>query len=65
MFTHRDALGWAPKKEQMNKQGNWWLHALVHYDHLGEVLLMHRVTGEVSIIRNTPKASCACSSLCS
>eukprot|EP00775_Hariotina_reticulata_P006257 gene6257-6495_t len=36
MFTHRDALGWAPRKEQMNKQGNWWLHALVHYDHLGE-----------------------------
>jgi hypothetical protein len=39
----------------MNKQGNWWLHALVHYDHQGEVLLMHRVTGEISLARGTPK----------
>jgi hypothetical protein len=39
----------------MNKQGNWWLHALGHYDHLGELLLMHRVTGEVSLSRPTPK----------
>ena len=39
----------------MNKQGNWWLHALVHYDFNGEVLLAHRVTGEVSIDKATPK----------
>lgn len=55
IFTHRDALGWQPGKDQMNKQGNWWLHALGHYDHLGELLLMHRVTGEISMSRATPK----------
>jgi hypothetical protein len=57
IFTHRDALGWQPGKEQMNKQGNWWLHALVHYDNHGEVLLMHRVTGEISVQRGTPTVS--------
>jgi hypothetical protein len=41
----------------MNKQGNWWLHALVQYDHHGEVLLMHRVTGEISIKQGTPTVS--------
>lgn len=57
IFTHRDALGWQPGKDQMNKQGNWWLQALVQYDHQGEVLHMHRVTGEISINRATPKVS--------
>jgi hypothetical protein len=51
----------------MNKQGNWWLHALVHYDPWGEVLHMHRVTGEISIHRATPKVSrasiCTCAGL--
>jgi hypothetical protein len=41
----------------MNKQGNWWLHALVQYDYNGEVLHMHRVTGEISIERGTPAVS--------
>lgn len=30
-LARRDALGWSPDAKQMNKQGNWWLHALVHY----------------------------------
>eukprot|EP00878_Enallax_costatus_P040548 GHUV01046855.1.p3 GENE.GHUV01046855.1~~GHUV01046855.1.p3 ORF type:complete len:120 (-),score=34.15 GHUV01046855.1:107-466(-) len=49
VFTGGAALGWAPGLDQMNKQGNWWLQGLVHYDYLGEVLLIHRVTGEVSV----------------
>lgn len=57
VFTHRDALGWQPGVAQMNKQGNWWLHALVQYDYNGEVLHMHRVTGEISIERGTPAVS--------
>lgn len=42
-------MGWKPGSDQMNKQGNWWLQGLVHYDHLGEALLIHRVTGEVTV----------------
>jgi hypothetical protein len=57
LFTHRDALGWQPGKEQMNKQGNWWLHALVHYGEDKEVLLFHRVTGEVRLGGGAPKVS--------
>ncbi|GBF90799.1 hypothetical protein Rsub_03100 [Raphidocelis subcapitata] len=38
----------------MKKQGNWWLHALVHYDPSGEALLFHRVTGEVRFGHKAP-----------
>jgi len=41
----------------MNRQGNWWLHALVQYDHLGEALLAHRVTGEITLDAPTPKVT--------
>jgi len=57
IFTHRDALGWKPGRKQMNRQGNWWLHALVQYDHLGEALLAHRVTGEITLDAPTPKVT--------
>ncbi len=58
VFTHRDTLGWQPREGQMKKQGNWWLMGLVHYDHQGEVLLIHRVTGEVNVFSgHAPKVS--------
>eukprot|EP00882_Tetradesmus_deserticola_P030000 GHRQ01033651.1.p3 GENE.GHRQ01033651.1~~GHRQ01033651.1.p3 ORF type:complete len:218 (+),score=91.79 GHRQ01033651.1:1480-2133(+) len=49
VFTNLAHLGWNPRAGQMKKQGNWWLQGLVHYDHQGEVLLLHRVTGEVHV----------------
>jgi hypothetical protein len=49
VFTNLAHLGWNPREGQMNKQGNWWLQGLVHYDYQGEVLLLHRVTGEVHV----------------
>jgi hypothetical protein len=40
----------------MNRQGNWWLHALVHYDPVTLApLLFHRVTGEVQYGLAAPK----------
>lgn len=59
IFTHLDNLGWQPPRKQMNKQGNWWLHALVHHDPFGEVLHMHRVTGEIKLGAPTPKVCSA------
>jgi hypothetical protein len=49
VFTNLAHLGWNPRDGQMKKQGNWWLQGLVHYDYQGEVLLLHRVTGEVHV----------------
>jgi hypothetical protein len=49
VFTHVRNLGWQPREEQTQKQGGWWLQGLVHYDTSGEVLLIHRVTGEVHV----------------
>ena len=47
----------------MNRQGNWWLHALVHYDPATSApLLFHRVTGEVQYGLAAPKV---CASLVS
>ncbi len=42
----------------MLKQGNWWLQALVHYSEDGEVLLGHRVTGEIRLNERTPQVRC-------
>lgn len=41
-------------------QGNWWLQALVQYGPDGEVLLFHRVTGEIALNRGTPNVSARC-----
>ncbi|KAI8472516.1 MAG: mannosyltransferase putative-domain-containing protein [Monoraphidium minutum] len=54
VFTNLANLGWSPRREQMNKQGNWWLQAFAHYDPAGDVLLFHRVTGELSLGKGTP-----------
>jgi hypothetical protein len=55
ILTHRDALGWLkPPQAQLNKSGNWWLQALVHYADDDEVLLYHRVNGELFQGKGTP-----------
>lgn len=59
VFTGGAALGWSPRRTQMNKQGDWWLQGLAHYDHQGELLLIHRVTGEVSVkLGRAPTVRC-------
>jgi hypothetical protein len=60
VFAHESKLSWSPKREQMNKQGGWWLHALAHFDSEGRLLLLHRVTGEVSLERGTPVVRWLC-----
>jgi hypothetical protein len=35
-------------------QGNWWLNAFAHYGPDKELLLFHRVTGELGLGRGTP-----------
>ena len=50
-------MGWQASRAQMNKQGGWWLNALVHYDPDGAVLLSHRVTGEVRLYSEPPFVS--------
>jgi hypothetical protein len=65
VFTNLAHLGWNPREGQMKKQGNWWLQGLVHYDYQGEVLLLHRVTGEVHVpAGHAPRVSPADIKLC-
>ncbi|KAG2500725.1 hypothetical protein HYH03_001489 [Edaphochlamys debaryana] len=54
VWTQDSRLGWNPEVGQMQRQGHWWMHALVHYSPSGRALWSHRVTGEMYIDAKPP-----------
>ncbi|KIY96838.1 hypothetical protein MNEG_11122 [Monoraphidium neglectum] len=44
----------APNPVSPPAAGNWWLNAFAHYGPDKELLLFHRVTGELGLGRGTP-----------